>query len=74
MFMGKTSVACSIIFTCMGPGVQVVAHVPLAGPVPPPSMVVSPEERASSHMPGQMKCTCASIPPAVTMSPEYAVD
>ncbi len=26
-----------------GPGVQVVARVPCAGPVPPPSMVVRPE-------------------------------
>ena len=28
--------ACSIILTCSGAGVHVVAHVPLAGPVPPP--------------------------------------
>jgi len=28
---------------CQGPGVQVVAKVPVAGPVPPPSMVVSPD-------------------------------
>jgi hypothetical protein len=27
---------------CQGPGVQVVASVPCAGPVPPPSMVVTP--------------------------------
>ena len=27
---------------CQGPGVQVVAMVPAAGPVPPPSMVVTP--------------------------------
>lgn len=36
MFIGKASVACSIILTCSGAGVQVVAHVPLAGPLPPP--------------------------------------
>jgi hypothetical protein len=29
------------------PGVQVVALVPVAGPVPPPSMVVIPDEMAS---------------------------
>ena len=28
---------------CQGPGVQVVARVPCAGPVPPPSMVVMPD-------------------------------
>ena len=28
---------------CARPGVQVVASVPWAGPVPPPSMVVTPE-------------------------------
>ena len=33
---------------CHGPGVQVVANVPCAGPVPPPSIVVMPECKASS--------------------------
>ena len=28
---------------CHGPGVQVVAMVPVAGPVPPPSIVVMPD-------------------------------
>ena len=36
MFIGKQSVACSIILSWSGAGVHVVAHVPLAGPVPPP--------------------------------------
>jgi hypothetical protein len=27
---------------CHGPGVQVVAKVPVAGPVPPPIIVVTP--------------------------------
>ena len=40
---------------CQGPGVQVVAAVPVAGPVPPPSMVVTPEASASSTCCGQMK-------------------
>ena len=31
------------------PGVQVVALVPVAGPVPPPSSVVRPVARAVSH-------------------------
>lgn len=37
------------------PGVQVVALVPAAGPVPPPSMVVMPLINASSTCCGQMK-------------------
>ncbi len=32
---------------CHGPGVQVVAKVPCDGPVPPPSMVVTPDISAS---------------------------
>ncbi len=38
-----------------GPGVQVVAFVPVAGPVPPPIIVVMPEVSASSICCGQMK-------------------
>lgn len=41
-FRGKSSVDCSIIFICNGAGVQVVARVPSAGPVPPPINVVMP--------------------------------
>ena len=41
-FTGKPSAACSIRARCHGPGVQVVAAVPAAGPVPPPSIVVMP--------------------------------
>jgi hypothetical protein len=44
-----------------GPGVQVVALVPVAGPVPPPSMVVMPDIRASSTCWGQMKWMWASM-------------
>ena len=40
---------------CQGPGVQVVALVPVAGPVPPPIMVVTPLKSASSICCGQMK-------------------
>ena len=36
MFMGYSSQACSIRSRFQGPGVQVVALVPSAGPVPPP--------------------------------------
>mmetsp|Transcript_20899 Transcript_20899/g.53914 ORF Transcript_20899/g.53914 Transcript_20899/m.53914 type:complete len:362 (+) Transcript_20899:1173-2258(+) len=67
-FIGNTSVACSIICTCDGAGVHVVAVVPEAGPVPPPYMVVRPEASASSISCGQIQCTCASMPPAVMMS------
>ena len=30
---------------CQGPGVQVVAKVPVAGPVPPPSIEVTPRHQ-----------------------------
>ena len=56
-----------------GPGVQVVANVPVAGPVPPPSMVVTPLERASSICCGQMKWMWLSMPPAVTIIPSAAM-
>ncbi len=54
-FMGKASAACSMRCMCQGPGVQVVAKVPVAGPVPPPIMVVTPDMSASSICCGQMK-------------------
>ena len=38
-----------------GPGVQVVAHVPVAEPVPPPISVVMPQPMAVSICCGQMK-------------------
>ena len=43
------------------PGVQVVALVPVAGPVPPPISVVMPEWNASGIWLGEMKWTCESI-------------
>ncbi len=42
-FRGRSSVDCNINFICDGAGVQVVARVPSAGPVPPPISVVTPE-------------------------------
>src|SRR4051812_29564955 len=60
---GKESKARSIISMCQGPAVQVVAFVPSAGPVPPPSIVVTPAIRASSICCGQMKWMCESKPP-----------
>ena len=36
-FIGKASAASIIRARCHGPGVQVVAFVPVAGPVPPPA-------------------------------------
>ncbi len=56
-----------------GPGVQVVAKVPVAGPVPPPSIVVTPLASASSICCGQMKWMCESMPPAVTIIPSPAM-
>ena len=44
-FIGKASAACSMRAMFHGPGVQVVAKVPVAGPVPPPSMVVTPRHQ-----------------------------
>ncbi len=58
---------------CHGPGVQVVAKVPVAGPVPPPIMVVTPDISASSICCGQMKWMCVSMPPAVTIMPSPAM-
>ncbi len=72
-FIGKASSDCSIRSICQGPGVQVVASVPCAGPVPPPSMVVMPECSASSICWGAMKWICASNPPAVRMRPSPAI-
>ena len=72
-FIGNASAACSMRARCQGPGVQVVADVPLAGPVPPPHMVVTPEASASSICCGQMKWMCASTPPAVRILPSPAM-
>ena len=52
---GNPSAACNIRIMCHGPGVQVVADVPVAGPVPPPHNVVTPDDNASSTCCGQMK-------------------
>ena len=46
-FIGQASAACSMRARFQAPGVQVVAEVPVAGPVPPPSIVVIPFEMAS---------------------------
>ena len=57
---------------CQAP-VQVVASVPCAGPVPPPSMVVMPVISASSICWGAMKWMWASMPPAVRILPSPAM-
>ena len=41
-FIGQASDAWSMRPMCQAPGVHVVALVPVAGPVPPPSIVVRP--------------------------------
>ena len=56
-----------------GPGVQVVAHVPVAEPVPPPISVVMPEAMATSICCGQMKWMWVSMPPAVQILPSPAM-
>lgn len=65
MLMGIPSVACSIRWMCHFPGVTVVALVPSAGPVPPPTMVVTPLVSAVGTWSGEMKWMCVSTPPAV---------
>jgi hypothetical protein len=52
---GKASAAWIMRAMCQGPGVQVVAKVPCAGPVPPPSIEVTPDISASTTCCGQMK-------------------
>ena len=49
-------------------GGMIPAKVPVAGPVPPPSMVVTPEASASSICCGQMKWMWVSMAPAVTQA------
>ena len=71
--MGSSSSAWYMRPMYHGPGVQVVALVPAAGPVPPPIMVVTPDISASSTCCGQMKWMCESMPPAVAMSPSPAM-
>ena len=58
---------------CQGPGVQVVAKVPCDGPVPPPSIEVTPAISASSTCCGQMKWMWVSKPPAVRILPSPAI-
>ena len=70
---GSVSVACSIRSMFQAPGVQVVALVPVAGPVPPPTKVVMPLAMASSACCGQMKWMWESMPPAVRISPSPAM-
>ena len=71
--IGNDSTAFSIAWMCHGPGVQVVAKVPVAGPVPPPSIVVTPLASAASICCGQMKWMCESMPPAVRIMPSPAM-
>ena len=71
--IGSPSNAWSIRMMFQGPGVQVVAHVPVAEPVPPPISVVTPEAMAASICCGQMKWMCVSMPPAVQIWPSPAM-
>src|SRR2546421_611733 len=70
---GNSSIASSIRWMFHTPGVHVVAAVPVAGPVPPPSSVVSPALIASVTICGQMKWMCVSSPPGVTILPSPAM-
>ena len=71
--MAKSSAASIIRARCHGPGVQVVASVPVAGPVPPPSIEVTPLVSASSICCGAMKWIWLSKPPAVRILPSPAM-
>ncbi len=70
---GNASAAWIMRPRCHSPGVQVVALVPVAGPVPPPSMVVTPDISASSICCGEMKWMWLSKPPAVRIFPSPAI-
>ena len=72
-FMGNASADWSILEIWKEPGVQVVAFVPVAGPVPPPNMVVIPEASAVSICWGQIKWIWVSIEPAVRICPSPAI-
>ena len=72
-FIGNASAASIMRARCQGPGVQVVAAVPVAGPVPPPIIMVMPEFSASSICCGQMKWMWLSMPPAVRILPSPAI-
>ena len=72
-FIGNSSAASIMRAMCQGPGVQVVAKVPVAGPVPPPSIEVTPDISASSICCGQMKWMWVSKPPAVRILPSPAI-
>jgi hypothetical protein len=54
-------------------GVQEVANVPCAGPVPPPSIEVMPAISASSICCGQMNWKWVTKPPAVWIFPSPAM-
>ena len=71
--IGSPSNAWSIRMMFHAPGVQVVAQVPVAEPVPPPISVVTPLARATSICCGQMKWMWVSMPPAVTILPSPAM-
>ena len=58
---------------CHGPGVQVVAMVPAAGPVPPPSMVVTPRHQRIVDLLRADEMDVASKPPAVRILPSPAM-
>ena len=49
-----------------------MAFVPVAGPVPPPIIVVIPDAIATSICWGQIKWIWVSIPPAVRIIPSPA--
>ena len=70
---GRFSTACNILAMFQAPGVQVVAFVPVAGPVPPPIMVVMPDAKACVACCGEMKWMWESIPPAVSSLPSPAM-
>ena len=64
---GSGSAASSIRAMFHGPGVQVVALVPSAGPVPPPIIVVMPLDSAWCTCCGAIMWMCESTPPGVAI-------
>ena len=71
-FIGSASAASIIRARCQGPGVQVVASVPCAGPGAPPGLVVAPAHTAAAPGGGERKWVWGWTPPAVRIFPSPA--
>src|SRR2546426_1054665 len=69
---GNASAASSIRWTFHDPDVDVVALVPVAGPAPPPAIIVGPARSPPQTGCGQMEGGCVSSPPPGVIFPSPA--